>query len=459
MLQKETLSKIKASENRFRELFKHMSSGVAIYKAVDDGSDFIFKDLNRVAEKIDKIKRKDVVGKSVLKVFPEVKDFGLYDVFKRVYETGKPERYPVLFYKDNRISGWRRNYVYRLPSDEIVTVYDDMTRQKQTEESLKISEEFSASLMENSPTPVEVLNADCSLKYMNSALEKLVRIGSKILLGKKPPFPWWSEDMGKKCAELFKEFSEKKTYLSSFPILIKGRETRYANVIATPVRKGGKLKYILINYVDITNQKKSEEEQRENGKRLKRILESTINALSSIMKTKDPYTYGHQRRVCKLAVSIAEDLGLEESRVEAVRIAAKIHDIGKINIPASVLNKPGRLTDIEYSLIKTHSQMSYEMVKEIEFPMPIAEIILQHHEKLDGSGYPRGLKEKDIMLEAKILTVADVVEAISSDRPYRPALGLNVAIEEISKNRGKLYDPVVVDSCIKLVTQKGFKFD
>ncbi|MCJ7665543.1 MAG: HD-GYP domain-containing protein, partial [Actinobacteria bacterium] len=190
-----------------------------------------------------------------------------------------------------------------------------------------------------------------------------------------------------------------------------------------------------------------------------KTLEGAINTLAAIVETKDPYTYGHQQRVCKLAMTIAKELGLEENRIEAVRVSALIHDIGKVNIPASILSKPGKLTDIEFEMIKTHPQLSYDMLKNIDFPLPIVDIIIQHHEKLDGSGYPRGLKGKDIMLEAKILTVADVLEAMSSHRPYRPALGINIAVEEIKKNKGILYDPAVVNSCIKIITKKGFEFD
>ena len=193
--------------------------------------------------------------------------------------------------------------------------------------------------------------------------------------------------------------------------------------------------------------------------KLQKILEGTIHTLAGIVEIKDPYTSSHQKRVSKLAVAISNELGIESKIIEGIRIAANIHDIGKITIPASILSKPGKLLNIEFDMIKTHSQAGYEMIKEIEFPMPIAEIILQHHEKLDGSGYPRGLKDKDIMFEAKILTVTDVVEAMSSDRPYRPALGLDKAIEEIKKNKGILYDPGIVDACIKVITKKGFRFD
>ncbi len=578
---------IKTSENRFKELFEHISSGVAVYEVRDDGNDFIFKDINRAGERIDKIKKKDVIGKSILKLFPEIKNFGVFDVFKRVYKTGKPEEHPISFYRDNRISGWRRNYIYKLPSGEIVSVFDDRTRQKQAEELLKISEEFASSLMKNSPTPIMVLNADYSLRYMNPAFEKLIGYKLSSMVGKKPPYPWWEKEMRKKSDEILKEISKKRVYYYSTLFLTKDGKTRYLDVISTPIKKNGKLKYIMgigtditerkkteeeivksernlkeaqsiahigsfnwnlvtneismsdevyrilkinpkifdrnfntiINLfhpddkefaleaindalknkklvdiehkmllgdkqeifvgikakpfydesnkpykfmgtmMDITERKRAEEEIINSRERLEETLNGAINTLAAIVETKDPYTYGHQQRVCKLATTIAKELNIEENRIEAIRVSALIHDIGKVNIPASILSKAGKLTDIEFDMIKTHPQLSYNMLKNIKFPLPIVDIILQHHEKLDGSGYPNGLKGKDIMIEAKILTVADVVEAMSSHRPYRPALGLDTAIEEIRKNKGKLYDPGIVDACIKIINRKSFKFD
>ena len=450
---------IKASETRFKELFEHMSSGVSIYEAINNGKDFIFKDFNRAGGKIEKIRKKDVIGRSVLEVFPAAKEFGLFDVFKRVYKTGTPEKFPISFYKDNRISGWRRNYVYKLPSGEIISIYDDITRQKQTEESLKISEKFSSNLMENSPSPIMVVNADTSIRYMNQALLNLTDFKSNEVLGKKPPYPWWPRESKARYVREFKIVLREGCSRREVLFNSKMGEEFWVEVDAKPILSSGELKYLIINWFDITNRKAIENNLKVSYLKLKKTLEGTINTLAAIVETKDPYTSGHQKRVSKLAVAISSELGLDSKTIEGIRTAAVIHDIGKINIPSSILSKPGRLSDIEYDMVKTHSQMGYEMIKEIEFPTPIAEIIFQHHEKLNGSGYPRRLKGKDIIFEAKIIAVADVVEAMSSYRPYRPPLGLNAAIEEIKKYKGKLYDPQIVDACVKVITRKGFKFD
>jgi len=193
--------------------------------------------------------------------------------------------------------------------------------------------------------------------------------------------------------------------------------------------------------------------------RTKKAMDATIETMSKIVEAKDPYTAGHQQRVSQLTTAIAKELNLSPDKVEGIRVASLIHDIGKIGLPTEILSKPTRLTDIEFSLIKSHSQIGYDVLKSIDFSYPVANIVLQHHERLDGSGYPNHLKGGQISLEACILGVADVVEAMSSHRPYRPALGIDKALEEISQNKGILYDPEVADTCLKLFKEKGFKFE
>lgn len=195
-------------------------------------------------------------------------------------------------------------------------------------------------------------------------------------------------------------------------------------------------------------------ELNENINSMKVMLDGVIHSLSYMVETRDPYTPGHQKRVSKIAGAVSQELGLSQDQVSAVQMAALIHDIGKNAVPVEILSKPGRLSEIEFNLIQTHSQVGYDIVKDIRFPMPIAEIIYQHHERLNGKGYPRGLKADEILLESKIIAVADVVDAMSSHRPYRPALGMDKALEEINKNRGIIYDSDVVDVCCRIM-EKG----
>ena len=185
-------------------------------------------------------------------------------------------------------------------------------------------------------------------------------------------------------------------------------------------------------------------------------LEDTVGSIASTIELRDPYTAGHQRRVAKLAAAIGGELGLPEDQFAGS--FSQVRDVGKINIPAEILSKPGKLTSIEMQFIQTHPQAGYDIIKGIEFPWPIAEAILQHHERLDGSGYPRGLATEAVIVEARILAVADVTEAMTAHRPYRPALGLEAALAEIETGKGRLYDPAAVDACIALFRNKGFAF-
>ncbi len=208
-----------------------------------------------------------------------------------------------------------------------------------------------------------------------------------------------------------------------------------------------------------TQRRLVETEPEQSLEKLRKTLEGTINVLAAIAERKDPYTAGHQRRVTNLAFAIAKEMGLLEDDVDGIRMAGTIHDIGKISVPTEILSKPDQLTEIEYSIVKIHPQTAYDILKEIELPWLVAQIVLEHHERMDGSGYPQGLSGKDILPETRILSVADVVEAMASHRPYRPALGIDKALEEISQNRGVLYDPRVVDACLKLFIKKRFKLE
>jgi PAS domain S-box-containing protein/putative nucleotidyltransferase with HDIG domain len=205
--------------------------------------------------------------------------------------------------------------------------------------------------------------------------------------------------------------------------------------------------------------KKSAEELQRSYKKLRKIFEQTVNALASAVGKRDPYTTDHQRRVTMLACTIAKEIGLSEEQINGLRLAGMLHDIGKLAVPSEILSKPTRLSDAEFTIIKTHPRVASDILKAIEFPWPIAEIVLQHHERIDGSGYPQGLSDKNILLEARILAVADVVEAISSHRPYRPAYSLEYTLEEISKNKGVIYDPEIVDICLRLFKEKEFHFE
>lgn len=208
---------------------------------------------------------------------------------------------------------------------------------------------------------------------------------------------------------------------------------------------------------DVTESTRVADELERTIEKLRHAVQSTIQTISLISELRDPYTYGHERRVGEIAAAIATEMAFSADRIEGVRVAGYLHDVGKIAVPAEMLSKPTRLSSNELALVREHAQKSYEILKGVDFPWPIAEAAWQHHERLDGSGYPRGLKGGEIMLEARLLAVADTVEAMASHRPYRAALGVDEALAEIERNRGKHFDPAVVDACLRLFRVKGYR--
>jgi PAS domain S-box-containing protein/putative nucleotidyltransferase with HDIG domain len=217
--------------------------------------------------------------------------------------------------------------------------------------------------------------------------------------------------------------------------------------------------HILAIIRDITERKKNEERLRQGNRELREAFQSSIRALSSAIEMRDPYTAGHQERVTRLSVAIAREMGLDDDKVEGIRIAGMVHDIGKLSIPAEILSKPTKLQPIEYSMIQSHPLSGFTILENIPFPWPIARIVLQHHERMDGSGYPNKLAGEAILIEARIIAVADVVEAMSSHRPYRPALEPQEAMKEIRGGKGTVYDPAVVDACIRVISRPDFSFN
>ena len=221
----------------------------------------------------------------------------------------------------------------------------------------------------------------------------------------------------------------------------------------------GTVQYVDGILEDITERKYAQLQVQQSLKQLQKTIKEIIKAMAYIGEVRDPYTAGHQRRVAQLSNDIAKSMGLRDEQYEGLTMAAFVHDIGKILVPSDILSKPGKLTKPEFDMLKDHTRIGYEILKTIEFPWPIANIVLQHHERMNGSGYPSGLHGDQIIVEARILAVADVVEAMSSHRPYRPTLGIDKALEEINLNRGTLYDPTVVDACLKLFNDKSYNLN
>lgn len=235
---------------------------------------------------------------------------------------------------------------------------------------------------------------------------------------------------------------------------------KYFDVYYHPYRNpSGEVTHAVVISHDVTEMKLADDQIQQSFLKLQNAMEKTIDSLASTIGMRDPYTAHHQRRVTKLTCAIAKEMNLSEDMIDGIRLASLVHDIGKMHVPAEILNKPGKISDVEFDMIEIHCKAGYDILKEVDFPWPIAEMVLQHHERLDGSGYPSGLKGDDILRESRIIAVADVVEAMCSHRPYRPALGVDSALDEIVKERGTLYDSEVVDSCVSVFREKGFVFE
>ena len=339
--------------------------------------------------------------------------------------------------------------------DKIIGIREllvDVTDIKEAEEKIRESEERYRSLFENSLDGIYRTTLEGKYIDVNPFLVKMLGYDSKDeLIAIDIPTQLYLRKEDRPEPSQRNRIFETRLKRKDGPVIT-------VEINSRVIYKDGKPVYYEGIVRDVTERKITEKKLKESYQKLQKTLSDVIDTLASIVESKDPYTSGHQKRVAMLATAISEELGLDQDKIESIKIAALIHDIGKINIPVSILTRPGRLSEIEYDMIKTHSQLGHDMISRVEFPWPIADIILQHHERINGSGYPKGLKGKDIVLEARILAVADVVEAMASHRPYRPALGMDKALEEINNGKGKLYDPEVVDICTRLMKNKKFNF-
>ena len=365
------------------------------------------------------------------------------DGYQGLFETIKTPMYDI----DGRLIG-------------VLGIARDITGLKKSEEALKNSEAKYRNIFENAVEGIYQSTIEGRLITANTALARMAGYDSPEELIES------IKDMGTQIyvhpedRKRFLEISKEKEFVECFEVeFYKKDGSKFWVVINARTVKDehGKILYLEGLIEDITIRKHAEEQLRQTLNRLKKAVGTTIGVLGSASETRDPYTAGHQKRVADLARTIATEMGLSPNTIEGIRMAGSIHDIGKLSIPAEILSKPTKLTNIEYSLIKGHPQIGYEMLKDVESPWPLAQIVYQHHERMNGSGYPRNLKGDDILIEARIMAVADVVEAMASHRPYRPGLGIEAALEEIEKNKGILYDDVVADACLKIFREKGYQ--
>ena len=448
--------KLLETSNYLQNLITHANSPIIIWDL-----QFRITRFNRAFESLTGRNVNDVIGKSIKLLFPMAE---AENTMKLIRETLTGKRWKTVEINIQHIGGhirtvlWNSATIFSQDSKTVVAIIaqgQDITEQKRAEEDLKLSEEKYRSIFENAVEGIFQTTPEGQLISVNPALASMIGYDSPEAMIKGVT------DVGKQLyvnpeeRVRYKKTLEEQGIIKGFEIqhYKKDKSKIWVSINARAVKdEAGKVSLYEGTIGDITSRKLSEE-------KLRKSLAGTIQALSSTVETRDPYTAGHQRRVSNLARAIAKEMGLTTDMIDTIRLAGIIHDIGKISVPAEILSKPGKLLDMEMNLIEAHSQTGYDILKDVELPYPIAEIVLQHHERLDGSGYPKGLEGDQIILEARIIAVADVVEAIASYRPYRPALGIDVALAEIEKNKGILYDEKAVEVCVRLFREKGFTFE
>ena len=454
---------LRESRNELQWLFRSMINAFVLFESVFDESgifvSYRFVYINDAYERITGVTNDQVRGKTVHEVWPNtepewVKRYG------EVAVTGTPSTFDLYheptkkLYHCNVYRPWETR-------DRFCVIFEDITDRKIAEEKLRASEQKFRSIFENTVEGIFQTTPDGRLLSVNPAFSRMAGYCSP-------------EHMIEKVADLsrqayvdfedwlaFKRAVEEKGHVESYEVrhYRKDGATFWGSINARCVYDDGDNPlYYEGTCEDITKRRLAQEELRETLEKLRGRLIDIVRVLSSTVEMRDPYTAGHQKRVSMLATAIAEEMGLSGDVVDNIRMAGAMHDIGKISIPVEILTKPGKMSDIERRLMMMHPESGYEILKDIELPYPIALIVRQHHERMNGSGYPHGLKGEEILLESRIVGIADVTEAISSHRPYRAGLGIEAALGEIELNRGMLYDGVVADVCIQLFRRKGYAF-
>jgi PAS domain S-box-containing protein len=334
----------------------------------------------------------------------------------------------------------------------------EIEMRKQSEKAQRQSEKKFRTLLENIQECYFEVDLAGNLTFFNDSLCRIHGCSKEEMMGVNNR-QYTDKENAKKLFQTFNKVYKTGEPTEGFDwkIIRKNRTKIYIEASAS-LQKDSSGKPIGFKGIvrDVTERKLADAKLQQTLEILRKAVGTTTQVLISALEARDPYTAGHQVRSADLARAIATEMGLPHDKIDGIRLAGSIHDIGKLSIPAEILSKPSKLTNIEFSLIKEHSHSGYEMLKDMESRWPLAQIIYQHHERINGSGYPRNLKGDEIIIEARIMAVADVVESMASHRPYRPALGIDAALEEIEKNKGILYDNDVVDSCLRLFRKKGY---
>jgi PAS domain S-box-containing protein len=452
---KQAEQKLQESEDRFRTLVEAAPDCVLVH---DDEGTILY--INEMGAQQLEWPEKDIIGRNLRDIVAPEQGTLIADHIRETHEVGW-SRFETTYVSR---SGWQliaevNDRLIKFGKKKaILRVARDITERKQAEKKLLESEARYRMLFERASDGIALADAETGrLVSCNHALCNMVERDVAELIGQAQSILHPPQDTTEGISASFQQHrTENPKDLLEDRLLTKDGRLIPVEVKAARIQMNNR-DFLLGIFRDISERKKTEESLRQGHEQLRENLNLTVNALTSTVEMRDPYTAGHQQRVSILAGAIAAEMGLSQDSIEGIRVAGSIHDIGKIVVPAEILSKPGSLSQVQYEMVKMHPQTGHDILKGIKFPAPVARIVLQHHERVDGSGYPQGMKGEEILLEARILAVADVVEAMSSHRPYRPSFGIDKALEKISQNRGVLFDPDVVDACLRLFSEKGFQ--
>jgi PAS domain S-box-containing protein len=397
-----------------------------------------------------------VIGRKVSEVIPGIRELSpeLFEIYGRVASSGIPEAFEFDF---RSLGKWLTVTVYSPAAGYFVAIFDDITARKKMELELRAAEEQFRGLVEQTIAGIYILQ-DGKVVYLNPRGAEILGQGSANDVIGTDPLHWVVEADREMVAGYMRRMrdGELASVTLEFGVLRRDRTTVQVGINGARATHKGRPAFIGL-LQDISEKKRIEEQIQHHVTQIEDAFMSTVQVATTLGEMRDPYTAGHQRRVAEVAVAIGAGLGFDSRRQEGLRVAGYLHDIGKIRIPSEILSKPGKLSSIELRLVQVHPQASFDVLKDVKFPWPVAEVALQHHERMDGSGYPQGLKGEAILLEARIMAVADVIETMSSHRPYRPALGIEAALLEIERGRGSVYDADVADACLRLFRERRYR--
>jgi len=454
--------KIRYAEEKYRNIFDYATEG--IYQATRDKC---YITVNKAFARIYGYSSPEELISQIRDIGQElyVKPSLYLDFMDILTRQGGVTNYEVQHYRKDRSVIWVTLSARAIYDSTGALLYyegscEDITARKHAEEALKQERFTLMQFIDNLPLLAYGISPDgVVINCNNMAVNTLGYQNKDELIGKAATI-LYAPECRDEVLNMIARWKQKGNIMNDEYKLItkKGRILDVLMSVHTIFDKTNNPLYFIVTQLDITERKVMEERLKDSLNKLKKATGAIIEALVATAEARDPYTSGHQRKVAELSVAIANAMDLSPELVHAIEISAMIHDLGKISIPAEILSLPRRLTPLEYSLVKTHPVIGHNIIKDIDFGWPIAQIVLQHHERLDGSGYPEGLMGDDIRLEARIMAVADVVEAMASHRPQRPSLGVDTALREIENNKGTFYDPVVVDTCLDLFRQKAFEF-